>query len=88
MVPAWIQIVSALFLLLGLVCAVVIALDEMRDQQHMWIMNVVWPVTALFGTLLIVWAYFSVGKLATKRRMMQARENGEEMPTAAFMSGT
>ena len=28
----------------------------------MWIMNVVWPVTALFGTVFLTWFYFRYGR--------------------------
>ena len=53
MIPAWLPSLSIAVLLLGLVCAVVIAADLVRHTQHIWIMNVVWPVTALFGTVWI-----------------------------------
>jgi Domain of unknown function (DUF4396) len=52
----------------------------MRAPQHMWIMNVVWPVTALFGSAWIVWQYFAYGRLATHRRMHAAMERDDEMP--------
>jgi hypothetical protein len=51
MVPDWLHDLSIAYLLLGAICAAVIAYDELRHPQHMWIMNVVWPVTALFGTV-------------------------------------
>jgi hypothetical protein len=50
MVPAWLHDLSWGFLALGALCALVIAADELKRPQHMWIMNIVWPVTALFGT--------------------------------------
>ena len=46
--PLWLDIVSIAFLLLGFVCAGVVAVDVMKRPQPMWIMNIVWPVT---GTL-------------------------------------
>ncbi len=52
MVPNWLHLLSIAVLVLGFVCARVIAVDELRHPQHMWIMNVVWPVVALFGTVL------------------------------------
>jgi hypothetical protein len=42
----------------------------------MWIMNVVWPVTALFGTLPWLWAYFRYGRLAPRHRMHSGRKAG------------
>jgi len=65
MVLDWIHLLSIGALFLGFLAAVVILIDEVRHPQHMWIMNVVWPVVALFGTVLIIWAYFRYGRLAT-----------------------
>ena len=62
MVPAWLHGLSWGFLALGALCALVIAADELKRPQHMWIMNVVWPITALFGTIWIVWQYFTYGR--------------------------
>ena len=46
----------------GTVSAIVIALDEIRHPQPMAIMNVVWPVTALFGIIITVIAYLAYGR--------------------------
>jgi len=81
MIPAWLHTLSIAFLLLGLLCAVVVTADLVRHPQRMWIMNVVWPVTALFGTLWIVWQYFTYGRLAEHKRAHAAMERGEEMPS-------
>ncbi|HVY56342.1 MAG TPA: DUF4396 domain-containing protein [Xanthobacteraceae bacterium] len=80
MVPGWLHFLSIAYLLLGFACAAIIAFDEYREPQHMWIMNVVWPVTALFGTLLWLWGYFRFGRLAARARVMAAQERGEEAP--------
>lgn len=47
----------------------------------MWIVNVVWPVTALFGSVIAVWAYLRYGRLATHRKTMEAKEQGEDPPS-------
>ncbi len=80
MIPAWLDALSIAYLLLGALCAVVIAIDVARHKQHMWIMNVVWPVTALFGTGWIVWQYFTYGRLATHETMHAAMKRKEEPP--------
>jgi hypothetical protein len=54
MVPHWLHLLSILVLLLGFATAVVIIIEEVRHPQHMWIMNIVWPVVALFGTALTI----------------------------------
>ena len=81
MIPAWLHILSIAFLLLGLLCAVIIAADLFSHPQHMWIMNVVWPVTALFGTLWVLWQYFAYGRLAENELAHAAMERGEKMPS-------
>jgi hypothetical protein len=50
MIPAWLHYTSIFFLFLGGLCAAIIVVDEWRHPQRMWIMNLVWPLTALFGT--------------------------------------
>ena len=80
MIPHWLHHLSSISLALGALCAIVIAIDELRRPQHMWVMNIVWPVTALFGSLFSAWGYFKYGVLATKRAMREAQENGDEMP--------
>lgn len=83
MIPYWLHVLSVCSIILGVLCAGVIALDESRDPQHMWIMNVVWPATALFGSVLSLAAYLMWGKLAARSRVKPAMERGEEMPNQA-----
>lgn len=49
-------------LIVAFACALVIAVDEVRHTQKMWIMNLVWPITALYFSVFAVWAYFRIGK--------------------------
>ncbi|MEO9227389.1 MAG: DUF4396 domain-containing protein [Devosia sp.] len=81
MIPTWLHVLSIAFLTLGFVCAGIIVYDEWRHPQQMWIMNVVWPVAALFGTVLWLWGYFRFGRLATKEQMMAAKKAGREPPS-------
>jgi hypothetical protein len=81
MIPPWLHDLSIAFLLLGAFCAAVIAVDLLRHRQHMWIMNIVWPVAALFGTLWIVWQYHTYGRLAEHARADAAMKRHEEMPS-------
>jgi hypothetical protein len=83
MVPQWLHVLSIASLVLGLACASVIAVDLRRRPQHMWIMNIVWPVTALFASVLAVWGYFAYGRLATAEKAHAAMKRGEEMPAKA-----
>lgn len=57
---AWISLGVAVL------CALVIAIDEMRHPQTMWIMNIVWPITALYFSVFALWGYLSIGRGMTK----------------------
>src|SRR5579863_5129433 len=50
--PAWLHILAISSLVLALLCAIVIIIDEIGRPQKMWIMNLVWPLCALFGSAL------------------------------------
>jgi hypothetical protein len=84
MVPDWLHELSIAFLVLGAVCALIIVVDLIRHPQHMAIMNVVWPVTALFGTGWIVWQYFTYGRLASDEKMRAAMEQNRKPPNKAL----
>ena len=58
----------------------VIAVDLFQHPQHMWIMNLVWPITALYAGPLAVWAYYAVGRPSSEVRVRAAEELGEEPP--------
>lgn len=60
--PAWLHGLAIGSLVLAVVCAIVIALDECRRPQKMWIMYLVWPLTALFGSVLWLAAYYRWGR--------------------------
>ena len=79
--PGWLILLSWVSLALALACALVIALDLARGhRQQMWIMNVVWPVTALYSGPLGLWAYLRFGRLSSAARVAEARARGEEPP--------
>lgn len=82
MIPSWLHTLSICMLLLGGLCALIIVIDLLRGNgQHMWIMNIVWPVTALFGTVIALWGYFRYGRLASRRLAMAAKQKGEKPPS-------
>src|SRR3546814_8022698 len=81
MIPAGLHLFALLSLGLGLVCAGIIAVDEIRRPQAMWIMNVVWPVTALFGSGLALWGYWRHGRTADHRN------DGDADPPMLVMAG-
>ena len=60
---AWISIAVAF------ACALWIAVDEARHPQAMAIMNIVWPVTALYLSVFALWGYYRLGRKKTKGSM-------------------
>lgn len=80
MVPQWLHWLAWGCLVVGFVCALWILFDELFHAQRMWIMNVVWPVTALYGGPLALWAYYRYGRLSTRHKAMDARQHGREPP--------
>lgn len=61
-IPAWLTLIAAASLLIAAACALWICVDEARRPQAMWIMNLVWPLTALFGGLLWLGLYVRWGR--------------------------
>lgn len=84
MIPAWLHYLSIVSLVIAFACALWIALDLRRHPQHMSIMNVVWPVTALYGSVFSVWAYYKWGRLAEHKKFMPAMEKDETPPHKKF----
>lgn len=69
--PLWLTILAWISLLLALVCAAAIAFDEMRHPQKMAVMNLVWPLTALYGSAAALWGYFAIGRGMTGEAIQQ-----------------
>lgn len=80
MAPGWLHALSIASLILGAACALLLSVQVIRQPQHMAVMNVVWPVSALFGSVAVVWAYFRYGRLATMRAHHHAAEEGRKPP--------
>jgi hypothetical protein len=43
-------------------------------------MDIVWPITGLYAGPLALWSYFTMGRLSTRRAMMEAKARGAENP--------
>ena len=81
MIPSWLHNLSIVWLATGACCGCLIAVDELRHPQRMWIMNLVWPVVALFGTVLTLWLYFVYGRLSAADR-----KEKRELPFAIMVA--
>lgn len=80
-VPEWLHALSIAALVVAGVCALVIVIDLLRGhRQQMAIMNVVWPVTALWGGPAALAAYFTLGRVSTRRNVQRARAEGRGHP--------
>ena len=58
--------VAWLSLGVGFLCAVIITAHEIKDPQKMGVMNLVWPLTALYLSVFGLFAYFRFGVPMTK----------------------
>lgn len=57
MIPNWLTVLSWLSVALGGICAAWIAMDLVRHPVRMGVMNLVWPLCGLFGSLPLLWFY-------------------------------
>ncbi len=76
----WLVTVAWLSLTLAAVSAVAVALDLRRHPQHMWIMNIVWPLSALYAGPLGAWFYLRLGRQASQERVKAAQARNETPP--------
>lgn len=60
--PQWLHLLSIISIVVALACAGWIAFDVARHPQKMKVMNWVWPLAALFGSLLWLWLYRAWGR--------------------------
>lgn len=75
------RIISIFSLVAGLLSSLIIVLDILAGhKQQMWIMNIVWPITALYSGPLGLWAYYKLGRLSTKKKTQAAMKRGEQPP--------
>jgi Domain of unknown function (DUF4396) len=68
MLPPTLHVISWVSLAVAIACSVVIVADEFRRPQPMWIMNVVWPISALFGSALWLLFYLRHGRNNLQRQ--------------------
>jgi hypothetical protein len=60
--PLPVTVVCAVLLAVAVGIAAVVAVDVARRPQRMGIMNVVWPLTMLFGSVVWLWFYLRRGR--------------------------
>ncbi len=94
-IPPWLTPVAWLAVSVGVASAVVVVVDIIVGRrQRMWIMNLVWPLTALYAGPLALWAYFSIGRHRTKNEASSRRLDhaapvqSTPLPRAAALGAT
>jgi hypothetical protein len=80
-IPNWLHILAIVSLALSALCALIVILDIFSHRQHMWIMNIIWPITALYSGPIGLLAYFKIGRLSTHHQMHAAMKQGKEPPS-------
>lgn len=78
MSPYWLTILSWVALGSGFASAAWLTVEQVRHPQRMWIMDVVWPVTALYMGPLAVWAYYRMGIGSAKDHMPKEKKERRE----------
>lgn len=67
----WLEIVSSISIIIGILQAIVITIDVIKYPQKMMpIMNIVWPLTGLYFPVIGIWAYYTMGKVKGKEAQM------------------
>ena len=72
------QIISIVSLSIGGLCALLIAIDIITvNKQKMMIMNFVYPITGLYGSVFALLFYFTIGRKASVKKDKHS-ENGDK----------
>src|ERR1700752_1718633 len=71
MAPEWFELLAWAALALGFASALVVAFDiaVLGNRQHMAIMNLVFPLTALYMGPVGLWGYFARGRRMSHKQM-------------------
>src|SRR2546428_3681927 len=71
MAPSWFELLAWVALGLGFASALVIVADIvlLGNWQHMAIMDLAFPLTALYMGPIALWAYFARGRRMSRKRM-------------------
>lgn len=58
----YLHVISVISILLGIACSLLTLADLVRHPQKMWIMDLVWPLTALYLGPFALWFYYTSGR--------------------------
>jgi hypothetical protein len=79
MVPNWLESLAIASLALAFLCAAIIVALLLSRPQKMWVMDIVWPVTALYWGPAGVWGLWDMGAppASPSKRMLQRQAQAE-----------
>lgn len=77
--------IAIISLTVAVICSITMAVDLFYYPQKMWIMNLVWPLTGLYGGPLALVAYFKIGRnrLSAASRHQRADVKRRKMRSGA-----
>jgi uncharacterized protein DUF4396 len=97
MYPEWLHILALAYIALCALIAIWIALDSLRHPQRMWVMQLVWPITAMYFGPIAVWLYLHTKPMSTregqqpdegtKQRMEDMEATREQVSVSVFHCG-
>ncbi len=77
--PEWLRLLAWISLIVAALCSLFVVIDLFRRPQKMWIMNLVWPISALYWGPVGLWAYLRAGRKSSKEHHQQMmRMQGEQ----------
>ncbi|MFI2743984.1 DUF4396 domain-containing protein [Zhouia sp. PK063] len=73
--------IAKISLMLSCICCFIILIDLLNGhKQHMMIMNIVYPITALYAGPIALFIYFTLGRKSTHIKIMNAKKHHETPP--------
>lgn len=96
MTPDWLEALATAFLSLAFLCAALMAIMLLARPQKMWIMDIVWPVTALYWGPVALWGLWEMGappaspakRTEQQRRRQRQKQEAERTERQAEEKGT
>jgi len=77
--PVWLNALADIYLLISFISAAIVLFDVIfRQRQKMAVMNVVWPITALYWGPVTLWGYYKLKPKQDKKG--NGRSGGKEQP--------
>jgi hypothetical protein len=75
--PDWLDALAWFSLGLSFLCGLIILGHEFKRPQKMFIMDLVWPITALYWSVAALWGHFKIGQRMTKDQAGQHLQDSD-----------